>query len=145
MKKRRQHHVWQRYLKSWAVDDQIYWLKDGAIFATNTTNVAVERDFYKLQKLTPADFALIENLIIAPAHPLAQRNHENLLMQFTLPARFVEENRDQLRNLEKIEELLDVEEDSRFSATIKRENRETSSTSSNSSIFSRLRSWSLFS
>ncbi len=108
MKKRRQHHVWQRYLKSWAVDNQIYCLKDSAIFATNTTNVAVERDFYKLQKLTPSDFALIENLIVAPAHPLAKQNHRNLLMQFTLPARFVEENRDRLRNLDKIEELLDV-------------------------------------
>jgi hypothetical protein len=108
MKKRRQHHVWQRYLKSWAVDDKIYCLKDGAIFATNTTNVAVERDFYKLQKLTPDDVALIENLIIAPAHPLAKQNHENLLRQFTLPARFVEENRDRLHNLDKIEELLDV-------------------------------------
>jgi hypothetical protein len=27
IKKRRQHHVWQRYLKSWTVDDKIYCLK----------------------------------------------------------------------------------------------------------------------
>jgi hypothetical protein len=52
--------------------------------------------------------ALIENLVIAPAHPLAQRHHRNLLAQFTLPARFVEQNRDRLRNIEQIEELLDV-------------------------------------
>jgi hypothetical protein len=46
IRKRRQHHVWQRYLKSWTVDDKIYCLKDSAIFATNTSKVAVDRDFY---------------------------------------------------------------------------------------------------
>src|ERR1700738_903587 len=108
MKKRRQHHVWQRYLKSWTVDDKIYCLKDGVIFETNTGSVAVERNFYKLQQLTPADFALVENLVIAPAHPLAQQHHRNLLARFTLPARFVKQNKDRLRNIEQIEALLDV-------------------------------------
>lgn len=73
-----------------------------------TATTISRMDFYKLEKLTPADVALIENLIIAPAHPLAKQNHENLLRQFTLLARFVEKNRDRLRNLDKIEELLDL-------------------------------------
>lgn len=107
MKKRRQHHVWQHYLKPWTTGDQIYCLRDGVIFATNTTNVAVERDFYKLHRLTAADVGLIQHLIIAPAHPLAKRHHERLLMQFTLPALFVEQHREQLGNIEQIDKLLD--------------------------------------
>jgi hypothetical protein len=47
-KKRRQHHVWQRYLKSWAIDGQIYCRCEGRMFPTGTTAVAVEQDFYKL-------------------------------------------------------------------------------------------------
>jgi hypothetical protein len=107
MKKRRQHHVWQRYLKPWATGDQIHCLRGGVIFATNTTNVAVERDFYKLHRRTTADISLIQTLIIAPAHHLAKRHHEHLLMQFTLPALFVEQNREQLGNIEQIDNLLD--------------------------------------
>jgi hypothetical protein len=107
MKKRRQHHVWQHYLKPWTTAGQIYCLSDGVIFAANTINVAVERDFYKLQNLTSADISLIRNLILAAAHPLAKRHHEQLLMRLTLPARFVEQNRAQLKNIEQIDNLLD--------------------------------------
>jgi hypothetical protein len=59
VKKRRQHHVWQRYLKAWASDGQIHCTMDGRIFPTGTTAVAVQHDFYKIGKLTPADVALI--------------------------------------------------------------------------------------
>lgn len=107
MKKRRQHHVWQHYLKPWSYDGKIYCLRGGVIFATNTVNVAVERDFYKLQKLTAGDVRLLQNLIIEPSHPLAKRHHEHLLMQFTLPARFVEQSRALLGNTEQIDDLLD--------------------------------------
>jgi hypothetical protein len=59
-RKRRQHHVWQHYLKSWTTDGRIWCLRDGNIFQTNTTKVAVERDFYKIPELTPEDIALIK-------------------------------------------------------------------------------------
>ncbi|WP_050385514.1 DUF4238 domain-containing protein [Bradyrhizobium pachyrhizi] len=108
MKKRRQHHVWQHYLKSWTVDDLLYCLRDGAIFATGTNSVAVDRDFYKLQKLTDDDLALIKMLVIDPGNRLAKRHHEDLLVNLVGPARFVEQNRHRLNNLDKIEELLDV-------------------------------------
>ncbi|MHC2435316.1 DUF4238 domain-containing protein [Bradyrhizobium sp. USDA 4451] len=108
MKKRRQHHVWQHYLKSWTVDGQIYCLRDGMIFATGTNSVAVDRDFYKLHKLIDDDLALIKMLAIDAGHPLAKRHHENLLVNLAGPARFLEENRHWLNNVEKIEELLDV-------------------------------------
>jgi len=108
MKKRRQHHVWQHYLRSWTVDDQLFCLRNGEIFATGTNSVAVDRDFYKLHKLTAEDLALIKMLVIEPAHPLAKQHHEHLLMQLAGPSRFVEQNRDRLPNIEQFDELLDV-------------------------------------
>lgn len=88
-KKRRQHHVWQHYLRSWAVGGQLFCLRAGRIFPTGTTAVAVERDFYKLQKLTADDFALIKLLVIdATKHPLTKRNHEEFLATLTAPSLF---------------------------------------------------------
>ena len=108
MKKRRQHHVWQHYLNSWTIDGRICCLKGGDIFATDTINVAVQRDFYKLHKLTQVDIGLLRTLIIDHAHPLLKINHEEFLTLITAPVRFVENNRNKLRNIEKIDALLDV-------------------------------------
>lgn len=87
-KKRRQHHVWQHYLKSWADSGQIYCGRDGRIFPTGTTAVAVERDFYKLHKLNSDDIRLIKSLVIDPANPLAKKNHEDFLALLTAPTLF---------------------------------------------------------
>ena len=87
-KKRRQHHVWQRYLKSWTVDGQIYCRREGRIFPTGTTEVAVERVFYKLHKLNSGDISLIKWLVIDPANPLAKKNHEDFLALLTAPTLF---------------------------------------------------------
>jgi hypothetical protein len=87
-KKRRQHHVWQRYLKSWTVGGQIYCRREGRIFQTGTTAVAVERDFYKLHKLNSGDINLIKWLVIDPANPLAKKNHGEFLALLTAPTLF---------------------------------------------------------
>jgi hypothetical protein len=106
MKKRLQHHVWQHYLKAWTVDGQIYCLQGGRIFPTGTPVVAVERDFYKLHHLQPNDIGMIK--ILAIAHPAAKKAHENFIALLTAPMRFVEQNREHLRNVAKIDELLDI-------------------------------------
>jgi len=89
-KKRRQHHVWQKYLKSWSTEGQLYCLMDGRIFPTGTTNLAVERCFYKIGELTAADIALIKFLLIdvKGLHPLTKKNHDNFLKLVTAPAFF---------------------------------------------------------
>ena len=108
-RKRRQHHVWQHYLKSWATDDQIWCLRDGSIFRTNTTKVAVERDFYKIPELTSEDVALIKWLVINPSqHELTQKNHENFLTMLAAPSRLAEQFRKFARDPKELDELLDI-------------------------------------
>jgi hypothetical protein len=89
-KKRRQHHVWQEYLKAWATGGQLYCLMEGRIFPTGTTAIAVEQDFYKIGSLTDADIALIRFLLIdvKGVHPLARKGHEEFLALATMPTLF---------------------------------------------------------
>jgi hypothetical protein len=107
-KKHRQHHVWQHYLRSWTVGGRIFCLGDGRIFATGTSAIAVETDFYKLHKLTAADIVLIRTLVIEQAHPIAKRNHEEFLQKLMMPLRFVEHNRTKLSNIDQIDDYIDT-------------------------------------
>jgi len=90
-KKRRQHHVWQHYLRSWATDGYIWCLRDKTIFRPNTLNVAVERDFYKLRPISAHEKQIIETVIIKPAHPVAQEHHKTLLNNLMKPVFFFEQ------------------------------------------------------
>ena len=102
-KKRRQHHVWQRYLKAWASGGQIHCLMDGRIFATGTTAVAVQQDFYKIGKLTDADVALIRFLAIdvPGTHALTRKSHERFLSMVLTPSMFQGQSAE-------LDELIDV-------------------------------------
>jgi Protein of unknown function (DUF4238) len=82
--KRRHHTVWQQYLKAWTVDGAIWCLQNGRIFRTGTPVIAVEKDFYKLQQLTPEDIDLIKSFF-GQGHPLAVRNHSNFLNMVMAP------------------------------------------------------------
>ena len=82
--KRRHHTVWQQYLKAWTVDGVIWCLQNGRIFCAGTPAIAVEKDFYKLQQLTPEDIDLIK-LFFGQGHPLAVRNHANFLNMVMAP------------------------------------------------------------
>jgi hypothetical protein len=87
-KKHRQHHVWQQYLKAWSSGGQIYCLRDGGVRPHGTTVVAVERDFYKLNRLSARDMALIKWLVIDPANPMAKESHTKFLAELTFPLQF---------------------------------------------------------
>jgi hypothetical protein len=90
IKKRNQHHVWQEYLRAWSIGGQLYCLMDGEVIPTGTRRIAVERDFYKIGKLTEADIALIRLLLIDAkgVHPLTREPHEDFLKQVTMPDLF---------------------------------------------------------
>ncbi|MDQ2801599.1 MAG: hypothetical protein M3Y41_02510 [Pseudomonadota bacterium] len=82
--KRRNHHVWQHYLKPWTTDGAISCLQEGRTYSTGTSTLAVEKDFYKLDNLTRRDTELITTLF-ANGHPLAKRNHAQLLNMLMAP------------------------------------------------------------
>lgn len=67
----------------WAQDKQIFCLRNGAIFKTNVKNVAVERDFHKLQLLGAQDIEFIRLLIGQAQNGMAQL-HRELLDVFAL-------------------------------------------------------------
>jgi hypothetical protein len=60
-----QHYVWQHYLRAWAVNGQIYCLRqrDKKVFPTNPKNVGSERYFYRTHELSELDARYIDNLI----------------------------------------------------------------------------------
>jgi hypothetical protein len=62
-------------------DQTIFFLQEGQIRPSNISNVAVERDFHKLQTLTKADIAGLRQLI-ENAHPSAKSVHEDFLAGF---------------------------------------------------------------
>lgn len=87
MKKRRQHHVWKAYLRAWATNDQIYVLQDRKVRLSNINDVAVQRDFYRLNNLTPEDVEHIRKLWIEPSARHSHKLHEQTLQMFaTWPA-----------------------------------------------------------
>lgn len=67
-KKRRHHYVWQHYLRAWTKNDQITsWRKGTGIFKSNTINVAVAKDFYRLRDLSQEDIDLVDALCVRNA------------------------------------------------------------------------------
>ncbi|MFK9007774.1 DUF4238 domain-containing protein [Pseudomonas pergaminensis] len=84
-KKRRQHHVWQGYLKSWLVDDKIACMTGDKIFRGSTLNIAVDRDFYAIKKLNKLDVLLLERLIEDTRSDPAKRTHRGFIQKFMIP------------------------------------------------------------
>jgi hypothetical protein len=90
--KRRHHHVWQKYLKPWTTGGAILCLQNGRIFSTGTVNIAVEKDFYKLHKLTRDDITFLQ-MLFGKGHTLAVKNHAHLLNRLMLPFQIAERMR----------------------------------------------------
>ncbi|PZA10764.1 hypothetical protein DNX69_15565 [Rhodopseudomonas palustris] len=83
-RKRRHHHVWQTYLRPWTTDRGLFCLQDGRVFPSGTRVLAVQTDFYKLQRLTPHDLTLLK-LLFGQGHPAAVRTHASLVAGLIAP------------------------------------------------------------
>ena len=81
---RRQHYVWRHYLETWqGKDGLVSCLRDQKIFRPNPINIMLERDFYKLQKLTRADLSILQKLLIeTTGSPYLRELHKTLIEQF---------------------------------------------------------------
>lgn len=63
-KTKKQHYVWEFYLKGWATDDQIWCKRTGKLFKTSTENVAQERYFYEIEPLSHAELDLLKSMVM---------------------------------------------------------------------------------
>lgn len=82
-KKRRQHYVWQHYLKAWTTDGKLWCRRESNIFRTGTTSIGVARDYYRLQEMEPNDLAFVRAVVINQLPPLPRMVCENWIPLFT--------------------------------------------------------------
>jgi hypothetical protein len=83
MRKRRHHYVWQHYLKAWTTDGTLACLRDNGVFRTTTSNVAVEKDFYRVGEVSDRELVVIRGLI-ARSPPQSHTVHAQLLEHVVL-------------------------------------------------------------
>lgn len=83
MIKKRQHYVWQRYLKNWSKDNKrIYRLRDNEIKLIGTRRVAVEKYFYKLGDLSQDDLDRVEKGYVDHMKCIAGEQARKILLTF---------------------------------------------------------------
>lgn len=61
---KKQHYVWEYYLKGWATKDQIWCKRGSSIFLTSTENVAQKRYFYEIEPLNQAEVTLLRGIAL---------------------------------------------------------------------------------
>lgn len=60
-KKRDQHYVFQAYLKNWVnTNGKLWCMRDGKVFDVKTSNIAFEKDFYRVNSLSNKDIEFIK-------------------------------------------------------------------------------------
>jgi hypothetical protein len=61
---KKQHYVWEYYLKGWATDDQIWCKREDKIIHPSTENVAQQRYFYEIDPLSDAEIKLLIGMVM---------------------------------------------------------------------------------
>jgi hypothetical protein len=77
--KRRQHHVWQYHLKAWATDGMLWCRQDGKIFSSSPTNLAVEREYYRLRELSDLEMKFVRAISLSGRSEFIRDITENTL------------------------------------------------------------------
>jgi hypothetical protein len=85
--KRHHHYVWQRYLKAWASDGKVWCRRSGKTFASDTQNLAQQRDFYQLKPLSARDREFLWAMI-GKQDPVIRETTSELLRFFELACDF---------------------------------------------------------
>ena len=96
--KRRQHHVWRRYLESWCIDGRLHCLREGRIFPNAPHNLAVESYFYRLDDLTEEDLALYRKLLVEKGDSHQKKSHERFLSMMMAPIEMAERLKQHVSN-----------------------------------------------
>lgn len=81
-KKKKQHYVWQYYLRAWTTNERLWCQREGKRFQTGTGNVAHRHDFYRLKEMSEDDIKLVEHVISQIENPALQQAARNWLPLF---------------------------------------------------------------
>lgn len=81
-KKRRHHYVWKKYLQSWTRDEKIWCYRDGELFPSSLNNVALIKDFYKLNDLNFWDVKFIKWVINQSSYAHLKKLNQRWLQYF---------------------------------------------------------------
>lgn len=75
---RRHHYVWRRYLRAWAVNEQIACYSDPKFFVTNLMNVAQEKGFNDLRPLNEVERGVFNQLF----ESCISKEHKDMLKRW---------------------------------------------------------------
>jgi hypothetical protein len=83
-KKKKQHYVWQHYLRPWTNDEQIHCYRSAAkhFLKTGTSSIANQTYFYQSHRLTPEELKYVELLINKAADEDLKELHRGTLRMF---------------------------------------------------------------
>ena len=90
MTTRRQHTVWRYYLEAWQNHrGQVYCSRRGQILPhpTNPTNLMVERDFYRLKRITRDEAVFLSHFIQRTQTAELRRSHQDLVTKLAYIAK----------------------------------------------------------
>lgn len=85
--KHRHHYVWQKYLRPWETDNELWCLRNRKIFKTGSIVVGVERDFYETHQLSDVDIEFLKRVIGRESNKEFQTLLNRWIDFFTLPQR----------------------------------------------------------
>ena len=58
---KKQHYIWQEYLRPWQVNDKVWWKRKGIIKNTDTFSILRENYFYKIKEIGYDEYHFIIN------------------------------------------------------------------------------------
>jgi Protein of unknown function (DUF4238) len=108
-RKKNQHYVWRKYLRSWATNGRIACLREGKFIDPDPKikNIGQERDFYKLGELNSDDLAFIDYFIAqATSKHLKTLNYIQVIPYIFLKREYIKAKNE---NDHELEEKLKVE------------------------------------
>lgn len=83
-KKKKQHYVWRRYLKSWLVDDKLACMRNKQhVFSTaDLMNVGQKSYFYKVNCLSEQDISFVRDMFLSDVDETVSSIYERLFSLF---------------------------------------------------------------
>jgi hypothetical protein len=107
--KKRQHYVWREYLREWSKNEQIFFLQNDTVFHSNIMNIAQEKFFYQLQRITYHDITWIRKIFIEDQPKLLQENNEGWLKLYSFVFDLENIVKQMGRNSSTIDEAINVQ------------------------------------